>query len=312
MQMFLAKDNYDHNHDPKVISATSLIRPLRQLILASRVNQEDAVIDIGQLLPSRIGSAIHDGIERAWSGDYKATLKLLGYPEAVINRIVINKPVEELTESDIPIYFEQRIEREISGYKVSGKFDAVTQGQVSDYKTTGVFTAMNNTNDEKYRLQLSIYRWLNPKMITNDQGVIEFIFTDWSAARAKQESNYPQSRTQRRTLDLLSLAETERYIKTKLQQFEQYKDSPEGNIPECTADDLWRSEPVFKYYKDPNKLGRSTKNFDNRHDANLRLAQEGVGVVLEKPGMVTACRYCSGFDLCQQKDRLIANGELIV
>lgn len=310
LQVFLATDHYDHNPDPKTISATALIKPLRQLVLNSRVDQEEAAVDLTQMVASRVGTAIHDGIERAWANNYKEALKTLGYPNTVINRIVINKPIEEIIDGDIPIYFEQRIEREVNGYKVSGKFDFVCEGMVEDFKTTSTYTSMNNTNDEKYRLQGSIYRWLNPKMITSDQMAIQFIFTDWSAAKARTDPKYPQARIQRKYFDLMSLSETEQYIKHKIGLIDQYWFAHESSLPDCSDEDLWRTEPVFKYYKNPEKLARSTKNFDSKQAAYTHLAQEGTGIVLEKPGSVTACRYCSGFSLCTQKDRLVANGEL--
>jgi hypothetical protein len=312
LQVFLATDSYDHNPDPFTISATSVIKPLRQLILGSRINQEDSAVDLSQMVAARMGTAIHDGIERAWINNYKQALTTLNYPANVINRIVINKPIDEVTEEDIPIYLEQRIEREIAGYKVSGKFDFVSEGMVQDFKSTGVYSAMTGNNNDKYILQGSIYRWLNPKLITKDEMAIHFIFTDWSAMRAKTENNYPQSRILQKIFPLKSLEETERYIVNKLNQIKQYQDADESAIPLCGDSDLWRSEPVFKYYKDPNKLVRSTKNFDNKQDAYLKLSQEGIGIVIEKPGVVTACRYCSGFSLCTQKDAFVASGELLL
>ena len=90
-------------------------------------------------------------------------------------------------------------------------------------------------------------------------------------------------------------------------------DAPESELPECTEDELWRSDPAYKYYKNPQKMSRSTKNFDNLHDANLRLAEDGgVGIVVTVPGEVKACKTCAAFNLCTQKDRYLASGELII
>ena len=55
----------------------------------------------------------------------------------------------------------------------------------------------------------------------------------------------------------------------------------------------------------------AVKNFDNKQDAYIRLAEDGnVGIVKEQPGQVTACKYCSAFSICSQKDQLIAAGDL--
>lgn len=317
LAVFLAVDNYDH--DDATISATTLIKPLRQIVLSKRVNNDGSSVDLIQMIPSRMGSAIHDGIERAWVDNYASAMETLGHPQKIIDRIRINPKPEQLLADKafgndvIPIYLEQRAQKQVGKYSVSGKFDFVGDGRVEDFKTTSTYTAMNNTNDEKYILQGSIYRWLNPEIVTQDVMAIQFIFTDWSAARARAESNYPQSRIQQRILHLMSIPETDRYVRNKLNQIDEYWDAPEESIPLCSDDDLWRSAPVFKYYKNPEKTTRSTKNFDTKQEAYIRLAEEGgKGLVLEKPGQVTACKYCPAFAACSQKDALIAQGDLLM
>lgn len=309
--VFLAVDNYDH--DAATISATTLIKPLRQIVLSKRVNNEDSSVDLVQMVPSRMGSAIHDGIERAWVDSHAIAMKTLGYPQKVIDRIRINPEPHQLGDDVIPIYLEQRAQKQVGKYLVSGKFDFVGEGRVEDFKTTSTYTAMNNTNDEKYILQGSIYRWLNPEIVTQDEMAIQFIFTDWSAARARAESGYPQSRIQQRILPLMSITETDHFVRRKLTQIDEYWDAPEELIPLCSDEDLWRSAPVFKYYKNPEKTTRSTKNFDTKQAAYIRLAEEGgKGIVLEKPGEVMACKYCPAFAACTQKDALIAQGDLVM
>lgn len=311
LAVFLATDNYDHNSE--TISATALIRPLRQIILSKRVDDSEACVDLIQMVPSRMGSAIHDAIERAWTTNHVAAFKALGYPQKVIDRVLINPKPEELNEDSIPIYLEQRVQKQVGKYLISGKFDFVGEGRVEDFKSTSTYTAVNSTNDDKYILQGSIYRWLSPEIITRNEMAIQFIFTDWSAARAKSETNYPSQRIQQRILPLMSLADTERYVTNKLAMIEQYGDLPEENIPFCSDDDLWRSAPVFKYYKNPDKMVRSTKNFDTKQEAYIRLAEEGgKGIVVERPGQVTACKYCPAFSACSQKDILIAQGDLLM
>jgi hypothetical protein len=226
---------------------------------------------------------------------------------------LINPKPEDIKEDSIAIYLEQRAQKQVGNYLVSGKFDFVGEGRVEDFKSTSTYTAINSTNDDKYILQGSIYRWLNPTIITKGEMAIQFIFTDWSAARAKSEDNYPKQRIQQRILPLKSVAETEAYIVSKLALVEKYMDLPEENIPLCSDEDLWRSAPVFKYYKNPDKMARSTKNFDTKQEAYIRLAEEGgKGIVVERPGQVTACKYCPAFSVCTQKDILIAQGDLLM
>ena len=311
LAVFLASDNYDY--DEATISATALIKPIRQIVLSARVPEGDGVVDLVQMMPSRMGSAIHDGIERAWRDNYQVALAALGYPQKTIDKVRINPEPAELTDGMIPIYLEQRAQKQVGKFMVSGKFDFIGDGRVEDFKTTSAYTAMRNNNDEKYILQGSIYRWLNPEKITKDEMAIQFIFTDWSKAKAMQDPKYPQQRIQQKLLPLKSLLETDSFVKRKLAQVEQLWDVPEESLPLCSDEDLWRSEPVFKYYKNPEKTARSTKNFDTKQEAMIRMAEDGgKGLIKEVPGQVTACKYCNAFAVCSQKDALIASGDLIL
>jgi hypothetical protein len=317
--VFLATDNYDH--DDKTISATALLRPLRQLILAGRVPQELALPDLAAMIPSRVGSAIHDGIERAWLHNHVAALSALGIPDRVIGRVRVN-PTKDMLLADpdiIPIYLEQRAYKQVGKYLVAGKFDFVGDGFPEDFKTTGTYTAMNNTNDAKYILQLSIYRWLNPEIITRDQGKIQYIFTDWSAMQARQNPNYPQERFKQVILPLMSIAETDAWVRRKLSDFDDLVDAPEADLPLCTDEELWRTEPVFKWYKNHTAetvatAAKSTKNFDDELSARTHMMTvgKGAGVVIAKPGEVKACKFCAGFAACTQKDALIKSGDLVI
>lgn len=306
--VFLASDSYDY--EDHTISATGLLKPLRQTILAGRIPPGDTSVDIIHRVRSRIGQAVHDALEQAWIRNAPQALKDLGYPQRVIDRIVINPSPDQLSEDTVPVYLEQRSYREILGVTVSGKFDFVAEGRVEDLKTTQVYTYLSGNKDDDYRWQGSIYRWLNPKIITADEMAINFIFTDWTPGKANDPS-YPSSPVLRKVYPLYSLAETEAFIRRKLTLIQQHQDTPEPELPHCTDAELWRRDPVWKYYKNPDKLTRSTKNFDNRQDAYARLAADGhVGVVVEKPGEVVACKYCPALMLCSQAQALIQSGDL--
>lgn len=312
MAVWLAQDDYDYVEKPNYISATSLLKSVRQLTLMKRLTgTTDVAMDISSQIPNRMGSAFHDAIERAWKGNYRESLKALGYPKRVIDAIRINPSEEELNDDIIPIWLETRVEKEFKGWTIGGKFDMVMEYRLRDVKSTSVFTYTNKSNDEKFRMQGSIYRWLNPKKIKHDHMYIDYLFVDWSANQARSNKDYPQQKILEYPLQLKSVQETEQYIASKLSALERYKDTPEPELPECTDEELWRTEPKYKYYKNPQKMGRSTSNHDNLHDANLALAKDGgVGIVVTVPGEVKACRFCSVYASCTQKDKYLASGEL--
>ncbi len=313
LAVFLASDYYDYSDDPTEISATTLLKPLRQIILATRVPPGDGLVNLADMMNNRMGAAIHDGIEKAWVTNYAKAMQAIGLPQRVIDRVRINPKPEELTEDILPIYLEQRLKRKIGKWTVTGKFDFVGEGKVQDFKSTSTFTYKKQVNADKYTQQGSIYRWLDPKLITQDEMDIHYIFTDWKPAMAKTDPAYPPKRFHKQSFPLMGLQETENFIRRKIELIEQYWDAHEDDIPLCDDDELWRSEPIFKYYKNPAKTARSTKNFDTRAEAMIRMAEDGnVGIVKEVPGQVTACKYCPAFAACTQKDQLVASGDLIL
>lgn len=309
LAVWAVHDEYDYINEPNYISATKLMKPVRPTVLGPRVPPEQRTEDVSDCISRAFGHSLHDSIEKAWVKGYKINLKKLGYTEDVIARVRINPTKEELFPGCIPVYIEQREMREITvngiTYKIGGKFDMVADGAVNDNKSTTAYTWLYGGKDDDYILQGSIYRWLNPDKITEDYIRINFVFTDWQKMQAKTNPNYPQSRVLHKDLPLMSLEETEKWIRNKIAQIQKYKDAPESEIVECTDTELWRSNPQFKYYNDPTKLTRSTKNFDTQLEANTfwKVEKGGKGVVITYPGKVKRCGYCEAFAICKQKDK---------
>lgn len=310
LAVWLLHDEYDYINEPNYISATSMLKSTRQLVLSQRVNQDERELDISAFLASRMGTAMHDSIEKAWATSGTRAMKKLGYPDKIADNIVLNPTPEQMAANPdlIPVWMEQRSFREITvdgvTYKIGGKFDMVLEGRLFDAKSTSVYAYLLGRKDDDYQLQGSIYRWLNPELITSDHIYIQFIFTDWQKARAKGDPNYPQTKALEYPVELLSLEQTEAYIVSKLRELAAFKNAPDEQIPQCTDKELWRGETVYKYYSDPTKTsGRSTKNFDDKAEANAFLASKGgKGVVIAVAGEVRACEFCPAFNACKQKD----------
>jgi hypothetical protein len=308
LAVWLATDGYDFRRgERKAISATALLQSPRRILLGERLDAGSRMqIDVADLIASRLGHSIHDGIERAWRENHRSAMKALGYPENLINRVTINPDPGQLSPDAIPVYLEQRVERELLGYTITGKFDMILEGVVNDFKSTSVYSYISGSKDKLYQLQGSIYRWLNPDKATADHMAINFVFTDWAKAEARRNPNYPQSRVQARRIELLSLVETEAWIRRRLRLLEAHAELPEPQLPRCTDEELWRSDPVWKFYLDPAKAqdpkARSSRNFDNAVEAFAHRAEKGRGVVVEVPGQPRACQYCAAFPICSQKD----------
>lgn len=310
MAVWLLHDEYDYDDTPNYISATRLLRPLKHIVMAPRVPNEVKEMDISDLIARASGHAYHAAIEKAWIQGKDRALKILGYSDDIIERVVVNPTPEQIKQRNdlIPVYIERRSKKEIDGFVIGGKFDMAAEGALQDNKSTSVWTHVYGGRDEEHKLQGSVYRWLNQDIITEDYIRINYIFTDWNKMSARQNPKYPQSRLLSKDIELMSIKETEEWIRWKLSMIMKYRNAKEEDIPECTDEELWRSEPQFKYYADPNKTVRATRNFDTLAEANAFMAEKGgKGVVKTVPGEVKRCGYCDIFPICRQKDRYIAN-----
>ena len=312
LAVFLMYDNYEYDERPNSISATGLIKPLRQLVLSKQNPAILKTVDIADLVATRMGSAIHKGCEDAWTDpeNVKNALKVLGASEDAINNIKINPPYVKPGET--PVYVEQRAEKEIIDFIISGKYDLVLDGTLNDYKSTSVWTYIFDSNADSYVKQGSIYKWLSPDKITSDYININYIFTDWSAAKARADKkSYPQIKTITKQYPLWSTEETENWIMNKIEAYKALANTPQEGLPQCTDEELWATKTTYKYYKNPNKLDRSTKNFDTMDEALIRQANDGnVGTIKTVPGEVKACRYCPVVGICTQAETMLADGRL--
>jgi hypothetical protein len=312
--VWLAHDDYDHDaaaNRSNYISVTTLIKSPRQIILSGRVPVEDRITDLADLVASRMGQALHSDIERVWKHHYADSLRKLGYPEKAIKAIRINPEQQE--PDTLPVYTEVRVERAVGNFVVGGKIDLIVEGRLHDFKKTSVWGYMAQRSvGDKWKLQGSLYRYLNPEKITHDQLSIQYLLSDWSRAFASRDPSYPQVAVPHRLIALMGVQETETWLLNKLRLLEQLADAPEEMLPLCGDDDLWRSAPTYKFYANAAAPtgSRSTKNFDNLQAAMLHKATKGTGRVDVVPGEVKACKYCPAFPVCSQKDALIASGLL--
>ena len=317
MAVWLLHDTYDYVQGDDYISATRLMKPIRHIVLPPRIPEDQQVpLDVEDLIPTSMGTALHDSIEKAWDkGRHRKAMQKLGIPEKVIDRVLVNPTPEDLAAlrakgiDPIPVYVEQRAIRqvEVDGqvFRVGGKFDMICEGRVTDTKSTSVWSWVYDDKDEDYQLQGSIYRWLNQDKVTEDFIRINFIFTDWSSQDAvlKADRGYPARRVMHKDIPLLPVAETESWVRAKLAQVLRHRATPESLLPECTPKELWLTEPKYKYYANGNTNGRSTKNFDTLAEAQAFASQKGKGTVVTVPGTPKRCGYCAAFPICTQKDK---------
>ena len=310
--LWLATDDYDYL--PDTISVTTLLRPVRQIVLSKRADKVGRDMDLESVLASRYGSAIHDSIEKAWNSP-KLSLNLmkLGYRGDEIKLVRVN-PTEHDTDM-FNVYMEQRLSKEFNGYTIVGKFDLILNGQLKDHKSTGVYGYMKGNNATKHTMQGSLYRWLDGgKIITHPDIGINYIFTDWSKLDSIRNANYPKSRIVIERYPLIPMVDIEQYVLDKTNLIRANMTTPEKDLPPCSPEDLWADKETYKYYANPERAlqpkSRCDKSFDTMIEAQRHMVEKGKGTIVIVQGKVRACHYCAAYAICTQKDALHRSGLL--
>lgn len=267
---WLQFDEYDREED--TISTTTLLKSPRQFHLEKR-HRDKLEIDISDLVASRFGTAIHNSFELAFTGN-------------------TNYQQEERHYKDIDIYGNT--------FRLSGKFDFIVDNMIHDIKTTSVWTYMFDSNKDKYIQQLSIYKYLlNGKIALKDTCKIVYVFTDWSKAKTLQDKQYPRTRVLEKEYKLMSIEETESFIKERLMKIVVNQDKSDTELDYCTQEELWQDKDKFAVYsKAKNK--KATKSFDNLEDAMKFQREKGYEKVEHRKGGVQACNYCNVRNFCNQ------------
>ena len=262
---YLASDDYDY--EPGVISATTLLKPARAVVL-NKIHAEELTIDYSDLFSRQNGTAIHAAIER------------LGI----------------LNDGD---FQEKRFYTEFMGYRISGKVDMVIGATLMDIKTTKTWKYVFRDFDD-YVKQLSVYRWImarNHIMVT-DTGYIHMFFTDWQPKEARRNPDYPQIPYVKQRIELMSLEDTEKFIEARLTEFV----FAESALPDCTKEELWTRDEAWAIYA---KAGgtRAKKLCKSEAEAKQYVAENG-GVIEHRPGKAVRCGYCTAAPFCDQYRKL--------
>lgn len=307
LQLFHNHLGYDlttpvHNR----ISASQFNSSIRQLYLKRKVNSETKATT-PYPVKAKIGTAVHSMIENLWLNP-EAVNKLYGEGTWSVNN---NPPIHEDTLFIITV--EKRTERVIKSssgkeYLITGKFDVVISGEIYDIKTTFPANFSDEVTLNKYKEQLSIYKWLNPELITSKAGYIDFIFSSW---RPSDEPKHPMVSKQ---IVLDSVEVTEAKLVAKLDALEVVEET--GAIPECTDDDLWvrTTESFSVWVTGFNPEKRASRVFATEQEAkdfvighkNLKCEYRKI----VKKSEPIACNYCICRNICDQYNNRIKRRQI--
>lgn len=276
----LGRESYSRGDSVKSVS--QLINAPRADILG-RKHDADVEVDISDRIWALFGTAVHKLIEDGAAHS----------PEDIA---------------------EERLFLEVLGWKISGGIDRqlMDDGTVSlwDWKVCSVWSVKSEKIE--WVRQLNFYAHLAEKA----KGVqvtslnIGALIRDWNRREAQRDPNYPQSPIHVVSIPMWTPAEREVYVhdRVRLHQKAEMEAEIGGDLPPCTAEEMWTRDEAWAVWKGENK--RPTRVFDNMEEAVDFSYELGDKARVEhRPGTRLKCaEFCPASKWCDQNKRLTAQG----
>jgi len=276
-----AVDTEPHNKTDNELSATTLLKGIKEIILTWR-HWDELTIDAADKIWAIFGTAVH------------ALLEAEGK--------------HEFTECEFKVPTPQ-------GITITGKIDNYNMETetITDYKTGSIWKViMGDFGD--WRMQGIIYAWLLIKSgFKAKQCRFIDLLKDHSKSKSKYDSKYPQAPVYIYNYPITEaeLKEGENYINERIAEYLKYKDVADDDIPPCTDKERWASETKYAVMKQGRKT--AVKLFDSAAEASQRAAELGAGHYVEtRPGVSRKCSdYCDCCDFCNFYNNFVKNQEQI-
>lgn len=213
---------------------------------------------------------------------------------------------------------EQRIHVELDGINISGAIDLqeLTEDGIilSDYKTTSAWAVMNEKQD--WHNQLNSYAYLveKAKKIPVVKLQIVAIVRDWNRRDAATRDGYPKAPIVVIDIPVWPFEEREAYIRKRISlhgdaMFEMETD---GEMPECTSEEMWEKPTTYALKKDGNVRAKSVHETREAAETALAAATEkakkGEKFLIEvREGGRTRCEsFCQVAPYCQQHQEYLS------
>jgi len=262
----------EYKYTDKRYSATSLLKPTRELILLRRHNNE-IECDCADMVWLVFGNAVHKILE----------------------------------EHDKDGFAEIKLEHTLeNGYTISGILDLYNEDKaaVEDYKTSSIYKVLKKDFDD-WRRQGWIYGWLARK---NGKSCVvakfHALLKDWSERAKKQarmrKEDYPEYSvyTVHFKFGDKEMETTDKWIRFKIADIAKNEELPDDKLSECTSDERWADPPKFAVYA---KRGdkKAKRLFDTKDEAEQFKLLNKCEYVQERQGEDKKCQYyCSVNKFC--------------
>jgi hypothetical protein len=211
------------------LSVTQLLNSPKIVALTKKF-EEDIEQDASDMVWSIFGSAVHNVLEHGRDD----------------NHIV-----------------EERIHKEYEGWNISGAIDLQVVNKagidVKDYKTTTIWAVMNEKVE--WEIQLNIYAGLveDVKNIPVTSVGIVAIIRDWNRRESTTREGYPEAPIKELPIRLWSKEERDAFISNRIALHSacEFALETDGELPDCTPEEMWEKPTVWAVRKIGNKRAHS-------------------------------------------------------
>jgi hypothetical protein len=156
----------------------------------------------------------------------------------------------------------------------------------------------------EWEVQLNIYAGLveDVKKIPVTSVGIVAIIRDWNRRESTTREGYPEAPIKEIPIRLWPKEERDQYIANRIALHSacEFAIETEGDLPDCTPDEMWEKQTTYAIKKVGNK--RAFKVYDNEKDALEAIADMEKTYEIEvRPGERTRCtNFCPVSQYCEQ------------
>lgn len=243
----IEKNTYDLSQsNPNMYSITTILNPPKIKHLSLR-HWGALTRDVSDSIWLLLGSSVHSVMERISDKE-----------RFIEERMYIDTNTWDLVD-------KQNLKSDV--VYLAGKPDLYdhTEEMVEDYKVTSVYKVLAN-NYKEWEEQLNCYAWLYKKLGFPVKSIrIVAILKDWSRAKAKRERNYPRTAAIPIKINLWSEEKQLNFMKERLALHLKYRQTPDDEIPPCSAEERWAKPDKWALKKEGRKT--AVKLFDSEKEA---------------------------------------------
>jgi hypothetical protein len=257
------------------ISVTEILSP-PQLILLRRRHADEIEVDAADQVWSLFGSAVHNILQHG---------------------------------KDDHHIVEERLFTTFESWRISGAIDLQeiqADGSIiiSDYKVTSAWAVQQEKTE--WVDQLNLYAWLVERVKGLPVSGLQIIgiVRDWSRREAALKDSYPQAPIVTLDIPLWDSETRERFVKDRLTLHNEANFAAvSGQMPECTADEMWEKPTTYAIMKDGGV--RAKKVCATQDEAQSLIKTKYPGHTIEvREGSRTRCEsFCQAAPFCEQYQR---------